>query len=112
MLCIGNKFAVICLAAVADMTERKFILEMLSTSGHEIIDISFEQMKNFAGNMLQLQDQKGNTFILMSATAQNSLLLQQMQILQKFGAFIIPDIAHIEKAGGGSVRCMVAEIFR
>jgi hypothetical protein len=111
MLCIGRKFAVICSAAIADAMERQFILEMLSTSGHEIIDISFEQMKNFAGNMLQLQDLQGRLYLLMSSTALNSLKLEQIQSLQKFCSFITPDVSHIEKAGGGSVRCMVAEIF-
>lgn len=111
MLSIGSKFAVICSSAIADAMERQFILEMLSASGHEIIDISFAQMRNFAGNMLQLRNPQGKLYLLMSSTAQNSLTMEQIQSLQNFCSFIIPDVSHIEKAGGGSVRCMVAEIF-
>ncbi len=111
MMCVGNRFAVICLDAVTNDIERKVIVNNLQITGHEIVDISFTQMNSFAGNMLQLMNKKGEYFLVMSTTAFESLTHKQILTLQKYSTIITPDVNYIEKASGGSVRCMMAELF-
>ncbi|MEO7046514.1 MAG: arginine deiminase-related protein, partial [Ferruginibacter sp.] len=111
MMCIGTGYAVICTDAIKNAAEKKLVIEQLESTGHQIITISFKQMKSFAGNMLQLLGTDGKQYLLMSKTAFDSLSSQQIIELEKFSSFIVPDVSTIEKASGGSVRCMVAEIF-
>ncbi|MEO1712523.1 MAG: arginine deiminase-related protein [Bacteroidota bacterium] len=77
----------------------------------EIVEISLEQMGAFAGNMLQVQSQSGDPILVLSKTAYDSLLPEQIQQLEKHTRLLSPDIPTIEQYGGGSVRCMMAEIF-
>ena len=111
MMNVGNRFAVICLDAIPKDAERKMVMHQLETTRHEIVAISFAQMNNFAGNMLQLINKKGEYFLVMSKTAFDSLTPQQVTSLQKYSTIISPNVSHIEKAAGGSVRCMMAELF-
>jgi hypothetical protein len=111
MMCVGDRFAVICANAIADESERIGVLQLLETTGHEIITISLEQMHAFAGNMLQLQNLKGDRFIVMSQTAWDSLNAGQRKQLQSFAMPLMMEIPTIEKVEGGSVRCMMAELF-
>ena len=109
MMCIGADFAVVCSdAIIAD--ERNKILSSLSDTGHEIIEISLDQMNSFAGNMLELNNKK-ERLLLMSKTALNALSPEQVLTLEKYCRIIAPDLSVIEKAAGGSVRCMMAELF-
>lgn len=111
MMCIGKGFAVICLETINDESERKLVVNSLEMDGHEIIDISISQMKNFAGNMLALENNKGQNLLAMSESAFNSLMIHQKQTLEKY-AYLLPlPITTIETIGGGSARCMIAEIF-
>jgi hypothetical protein len=110
LMCIGIGFAVVCINAIKK-TEKYLFIEQLEKTNHEIIDISFKQMKCFAGNMLELVNKDGAHFLLMSKTAYNSLAPLQIKQLEKFCNFIVPDVSTIEITSGGSVRCMVAEIF-
>ncbi|MEJ7611548.1 MAG: arginine deiminase-related protein [Ferruginibacter sp.] len=110
LMCIGDAFAVVCPAAITE-SFRDIVLERLSGSGHELVIISFEQMNAFAGNMLQLTNDKKEKLLVMSSTAFNSLLPAQIEILEKHSRFIIPNVSVIESAAGGSVRCMMAELF-
>lgn len=111
MMCVGNCFAVVCLDAMVIDIEKKILVHELETTGHEIVTISFEQMNQFAGNMLQLKNKRGEYFLVMSKTAFDSLSPKQITALQKYSTIVSPDVSHIEKAAGGSVRCMIAELF-
>jgi hypothetical protein len=111
MMCIGEGFAVICLDAIEKEIEKIAVSQMLKTTGHEIIPISLPQMNCFAGNMLQVKNKKDEKFIVVSQTAFNSLETEQKNRLQHFGVLLPIDVSTIEKVEGGSVRCMMAEIF-
>ncbi|MBC7936835.1 MAG: amidinotransferase [Rhizobacter sp.] len=111
MMCIGKSFAVICLRAIEEDIDRKKIIHELQTTGHEIIDISFEQMNHFAGNMLELLTNNSEHIVVMSKTAFNSLQTIQVETIRKCARILSPDVSVIEKAAGGSVRCMMAELF-
>lgn len=110
MMCIGEGFAVVCTEAITDETERIAVKQLLESTGHEVISISFEQMHAFAGNMLAVKNMHGKKFIVMSETARNSLNKEQHDQLRAFGEFIVIPVPTIEQEGG-SVRCMMAEIF-
>ena len=111
MMCIGSRFAVVCADAIEDETERIAVTQLLESTGREVIPISLEQMHAFAGNMLQLQNMRGEYYVVMSSSAWKSLDEQQRTKLQSFGTPMAIDIPTIEQVEGGSVRCMIAEIF-
>jgi hypothetical protein len=110
MMCIGDGFAVICRAALTDETERIAVTQLLQSTGHQLIDISPEQMHSFAGNMLAVQNMHGAKFVLMSQSAWDSLNAEQRKQLQSFAEPLPIAVPTIEQEGG-SVRCMIAEIF-
>jgi hypothetical protein len=110
MMCIGSKFAVACLNSIADPHERIVLTESVKTTHKELIDISFEQMNQFVGNMLEVANKDGESLIVMSKTAYNSLNSIQKNTLSKYGKLVYSDISTIEKNGGGSARCMMAEV--
>ncbi len=111
MMYLGEAFATIGLACIDDPAERKNVLNSLETLGKEIIDISEEQVANFAGNGLQLASQSGDQYIVMSSAAYRSLHQNQVKVLEKYGEIIHSPLDTIEYYGGGSARCMIAEIF-
>ena len=110
MMCIGDGFAVVCTAAIADETERIAVTQLLESTGHHIIQISLEQMHAFAGNMLELKNMHGKKYLVMSETAWNSLNNDQRDELRAFAEPLVIPVPTIEQEGG-SVRCMMAEIF-
>ena len=91
--------------------EQIFVKEKLEKTGHEIIDITFEQMNSFAGNMLQVENTDGKTFLVMSETSFNSLTEKQISQIEKHTTILSVAIPTIETIGGGSARCMLAEIY-
>ena len=111
MMCIAEKFTVICLDSITDDVERKNVVENLEASGHEIVDISFQQMENFAGNMLEIQASSGEKLLALSQSAYNCLTDSQRIIIQHYAELLPLPITTIETIGGGSARCMIAEIF-
>ncbi|HCL04513.1 MAG TPA: amidinotransferase [Chitinophagaceae bacterium] len=111
MMCVADRYAVICLDSVPDPTERENIIQHLSGSGKEIISISFDQMNRFAGNMLQVQNKDGQHFLVMSSQAFNSLNKEQVAAIELYNPILHSDIKTIETNGGGSARCMMAEVF-
>lgn len=111
MLSLGDDFAIVCLQTISDKKQRKHLAKVLQDSGKEIINISEEQVANFAGNVLQLKGKADAKFIVMSATAYKSLSKAQVSIIKQYGKIIKSDVKTIEANGGGSVRCMIAEIF-
>lgn len=111
MMALGDRFAVICLEAIPDLPTRQRIVDRLEATGHEIIDISFDQMNAFAGNMLQLRNNKGQSYLIMSQRAHASLDAAQLDRLSSYASLLVIPLNVIETLGGGSVRCMMAEIY-
>jgi hypothetical protein len=111
LMCIGTEFVIICLDAIQDDNDQEKLLESFSNTGHKVIAISFEQLKLFAGNMMEVKARSGEHFVLLSQKAFHSLLPGQLDALSRFVEPIPVNIPTIETYGGGSVRCMVAGIF-
>lgn len=110
MMCIGNEFAVICSESITDTNERSCVLESLTSTGHEIIEIDFDQMNSFAGNMLAVKG-KGGELLVMSASSMECLTIDQKESLEKYVELLPQTIPTIETIGGGSARCMMGEVF-
>ena len=111
MMCVADQFVVICLDCIDDETERVNVVSAIVNSGKEIIEISESQMQRFAGNMLQLQNPEGKKFLVMSLSAYQSLTPEQISNIEKYSEIIYSDLETIETNGGGSARCMLAEVF-
>lgn len=111
MMSVADTFAVICADSIDDKSERKMVLENLKNSGKEIVLISEVQANNFAGNMLQVLGANNERFIVMSDRAYASLRNDQIAKIEKHCKIIHTDLDVIEKYGGGSARCMMAEVF-
>ena len=108
---VGTRFAVVCLASIKDAAQRQQLVNLLEKNGKEVVEISFEQMHLFAGNMLEVHNDHGEKLLVMSQTALRSLTPQQVSLLETDVRIVAPDIPAIETAGGGSARCMIAEIY-
>ncbi|WP_294251454.1 citrulline utilization hydrolase CtlX [uncultured Chryseobacterium sp.] len=111
MMCVADRFVVICLDCIDHEPERNKVAETIKNSGKEIIEISEEQMHQFAGNMLQVQNTDGEKFLIMSETAYRSLNRDQVSAIENYCEIIYSDLNTIEVNGGGSARCMLAEVF-
>ena len=111
MMCIADKFAVICLASINEESERESVIKSLTLTNKEIIDISLQQLNSFAGNMLQVSNTTNELLLVMSTQAYRSLTADQINRLEKYNRIIHSPLDTIETAGGGSARCMMAEIF-
>jgi len=111
MMCMGESYAVICLESIDDKKERKNVINHLKQDGKEIVDITEEQMYHFAGNMLQVIGASDQRYLIMSTAAYNSLRPDQIAILEKYNPIVHSSLDTIETCGGGSARCMMAEVF-
>ena len=111
MMCVADQYVVICLESIKDNEEKARVRNSILQSGKQIIDISYDQMNRFAGNMLQVHNKEGKIFLVMSSQAYDSLKEIQLKKLESFNTIIHSDISTIEKNGGGSARCMMAEVF-
>ncbi len=111
MMCVADKYVVICLESISDLKERNYVIETFKNTGKEIIDITYNQMNQFAGNMLQVKNNEGKQFLVMSTQAFESLTLQQVQTIEQYNSILHSSIKTIETNGGGSARCMMAEVF-
>ena len=111
MMCLGETFAVICTDCIDDKKERKMVLDNLKENGKEIIVITEAQMNNFAGNMLEIRGTNDKRYLVMSASAHQSLTEKQVMQLEKHAEILSSSLDTIEACGGGSARCMMAEIF-
>jgi hypothetical protein len=111
MMALGETFVVICLDSVRDPAERKMLEEKFRETDKEIVDITLAQMNAFAGNMLQVRNAAGETILVMSEQAYRSLTPLQIKALEKHTRLLYSPIETIETYGGGSARCMMAEIF-
>lgn len=111
MMCVAEQFVVICLDCIDDELEREKVQEVIKSTDKEVIEISEEQMHQFAGNMLQVQNEEGTQFLVMSQTAYKSLTKEQIEKIKSYCEIIYADLNTIELNGGGSARCMLAEVF-
>lgn len=111
LMAIGAQFAVVCDEAISDPAERSMVLGELRRAGHEPIGISVAEMMGFAGNLLALRATDGGQVIAMSDTAWQSLAPATRRALERHGSIVTAPIPTIERHGGGSVRCMIAEVF-
>ena len=111
VMTLGNEFAVLCEDAIEEEWELIAIRQLLESTGHTIIPITKDQMHCYAGNMLQLKNNKEEKLLLLSQTAFDSLRKEQKQMLEAYSRLVPIPVPTIEKVEGGSVRCMIAEIF-
>jgi hypothetical protein len=111
MMALGETFVVICMDTITDADERIVVEQSIVDTDKELIDITLEQMGQFAGNMLQVKNDIGDTYLVMSQTAYNSLTISQLSKIEAHTNILTIAIPTIEKYGGGSVRCMMAEMF-
>lgn len=111
MMCIGSGFAVVCLESIQAEPERAAVVESLMSTGHDIVDISLAQVARFAGNMLTLRPAAGPELLALSQSAYDALTPAQRQTLSYHCELVPLPIPTIETIGGGSARCMLAEVF-
>jgi hypothetical protein len=111
MMCLAENFAVICLDAIDDKKERKSVVSHLKQTGKEIIPITETQVNKFAGNMLQVKAADDALYLIMSKAAYDSLSKDQINRIKKYCPILASSLDTIEACGGGSARCMMAEIF-
>lgn len=111
MMCIGDTFAVICADCIDDKAERKMVIKSLKEDGKEIVLITEDQVNNFAGNMLQVLGANNEKFLVMSTSAYHALTESQKNTLSKHATILHASLDIIEACGGGSARCMMAEVF-
>lgn len=111
MMALGLDFVVICMESIPDESSRKRLVNSFNLTGKEIIEISLSQVESFAGNMLEVENNKGDRFLCLSQKAFDVLTDSQKQKLSDKTTLLPIPITHIEKYGGGSVRCMMCEIF-
>lgn len=110
VLCIGTYFAIVCSESIPE-NDRNRVIKALSENGRALLHITRDQVSAFAGNVLELKNSSDETLIVLSSTAMNSLTPSELAFLQQFGLLLPIEIPFIEQTGGGSVRCMMAEVF-
>jgi hypothetical protein len=111
LMTITTDFVMVCLECVSDKHEQMVLKESLIKSGRRILEISIQQMNHFCGNALEILNVQGEKYFICSRTAFNNYNEQQLKIISSFCEIIVADIPTIESIGGGSARCMLAEIF-
>ena len=111
MMCMANQFVVICLESIPNEQEKQMLLDSFLQNHKEVIEISQDQLNHFAGNMLQVFDTNEKPHLIMSEQAHTSLDPAQLKSLEKYNPLLPISIPTIEALGGGSTRCMMAEIY-
>jgi hypothetical protein len=110
MMCVADRYVVVCVDAVSNMTERETVLLTIEQTRKTVVPITLDQMNHFAGNMLQVENGQGEKLLVMSTQAFTSLSQEQVDVLTGFNRIIHTDLSVIEANGGGSARCMLAEV--
>ena len=110
MLCVADQYVVICLESISDPMEQKMITENIRNSNKSLVVITLHQMQHFAGNMLQVENNKGEKLLVMSSQAYEALTIEQLQELNRYNRILHSPLTTIETNGGGSARCMMAEV--
>jgi hypothetical protein len=110
MMCVADAYVVVCLDAIANAQEREMVLEMIKETDKVAVPITLDQMNHFAGNMLQVEGSGGEKLLIMSSRAFGSLEGDQIAVLGSYNRILHADLGTIETNGGGSARCMMAEV--
>jgi hypothetical protein len=110
MMCIGSGFAIVCVDSIQNDLEKQSVITSIKHTQKELVSITLEQMNHFAGNMLEVQNKEGKTLLVMSKSARQSLNNEQVKVLEKYAEIVATDLSTIETIGGGSARCMLAEV--
>ena len=111
MMCVAETFTVVCLEAIDDKKEKKELVKQLKSDKKEVIAITEKQVQQFAGNLLQVRGGNDERFLIMSTSAYNSLTTSQIKTIEKYCKIVHSSLQTIETCGGGSARCMMAEVF-
>lgn len=111
LMCVGTRFVIVCLDAIKKDEDQERLLQSFSNTNHKVVSISFEQLRSFAGNMLEVVTRSGEPVVLLSEKAFQSLLPGQIDAISKHADMIPLSIPTVERYGGGSVRCMIAGIY-
>lgn len=111
MMCVADRYAVVALGSINNLNEREVVENSLHKNGKMVIPITLRQMNRFAGNMLQVRNKDGQQFLVMSTQAYQSLHAEQVKAIEAYNPILHANISTIETNGGGSARCMMAEIF-
>ena len=112
MMALAENFCIICMESIKDEKERIHVQTHLENTGKEIIEISYEQLNQFAGNMIQLKNENGDRYLVMSVQAYKSLDYSQIERIERHCEILHSPLYIIEQYGGGSARCMIAEVFQ
>jgi len=111
MMEVGTKLAIVCLDVIKTQEQRDKLVAKLQETGKTIVEITLDQMMQFAGNMIELKSRSGEPIMVMSQTARNALTPEQVEIISKHSKILATELETIETNGGGSARCMIAELF-
>jgi hypothetical protein len=111
MMALGEDFVIIVLDAVKNELEQQMLLDSFAKTNKRVIELTMDQMLSFAGNMLQVRNKQGDRFLVMSSQAYQSLSADQIKLIEEYTQILHSPIPTLEKYGGGSARCMMAEIF-
>ena len=111
MMAMGENYAILCADSIDDLKEREKVIRELESDGKEIVYISEYQVEHFLGNAIELINNENVKICVMSATAYSVLTDEQKNIIEKYDVIVPVDVHTIEKYGGGSARCMIAELF-
>ena len=111
MMCMADRYVVVCMSSISREDEKKELLDIFTKTNKAVIEIDFDQMDHFCGNMLQVSNIHGEKFLVMSSQAYQHLNVSQLKALTSFNPIIHSPIETIETLGGGSARCMLAEVF-
>lgn len=111
MMSVARHYVVICMESIKSKTEKEKLLKVFKKTGKEVIDISYQQVNQFAGNVIELNSNKGESLLVMSERAYKSFTVEQVSVITKYSKIVYAPLYTIEKIGGGSARCMIAEIF-
>lgn len=111
MMEVGTQVAVVCLEAIQDAEERHKVVSRLTAAGKIIVEITLDQVTHFSGNMLEIKSRNGHPLMVMSVSARNALTTDQEKTISTFTRILSTDLGTIETNGGGSARCMLAELF-
>lgn len=110
MMCVADRYVAVCLDSIPDMHEKVRVMDAIRKTAKEIIKISYDQLSHFAGNMLQIENELEEKLLVMSTQAYQSLTTEQVQKLNSYNRIVHSPLTTIETNGGGSARCMMAEV--
>jgi len=110
MMCLGERFAMVCTQSIPDVAEREALVRSLEETGHEVIHLSYQQIGGFAGNALEVCNKEGNRFLIVSKQGYDSLTVEQKAMVEQYDEIIPVPLETIETNGGGSARCMICDI--